>query len=401
MALPNTIVNKTVFANKVQGNLYNNLVMAPLCDPQFDPQIHPGKTINFPWVNKGQARAYTFSTNPSGGIAKRTFTADTYDIDQVYETDCNFDEFQNQQAHADDIESEVIRDLSETLAERIDQFAIQKGVSGANRTVAGGTITTSNALEIIGQGSSYISAAGNRGMKQRCMLVDPFWKELLAQRQYSGFFTKADEALSAGVPVNSTGYIGERAGVSLYETNNLPHSVVHTIVTIPTAGNSFSYYGVTFTWTASGAATNPGDISIGASAAAAQANFVLAINGTGTPGPTTYIELSDENRNILKGRQIAATSFSSNASTVTGYGDMSPTITTTPADNTIGTETASTIIFERAAVSLTMQQRIKIKMATEPQNFSDNWLAGAMYGGGVWYRMKPRVTKVTFNAITF
>lgn len=65
---------------------------------------------------------------------------------------------------------------------------------------------------------------------------------------------------------------------------------------VPADGDNFVIAGVTYTFKATPAAAY--DVDIGADIATTRANLIAAINGTGTPGPTTYFAGTEMNPDV-------------------------------------------------------------------------------------------------------
>lgn len=104
--------------------------------------------------------------------------------------------------------------------------------------------------------------------------------------------------------VFKNGYAGVIRGATLYVSENLPGQATGTFSTYFTADDTVTINGVVFTAKASPSAA--GEIDVEGSAAAQAATLVAAINGSGTPGSDTYIELSAANRAILEEAGIYA-----------------------------------------------------------------------------------------------
>ena len=111
-------------------------------------------------------------------------------------------------------------------------------------------------------------------------------------------FSFADRALESGMFMLGG---GERiirgavafGGLDVIVTNETPRTARLTVSSTVTANDTVTVNGVVFTFVASPAAA--GDVDVEASAEAQIDSLVLAINGTGTPGSTTYIEVSAAN----------------------------------------------------------------------------------------------------------
>lgn len=135
-----------------------------------------------------------------------------------------------------------------------------------------------------------------------------------------------------GDKVASSGHMGMYGGFNLFVSNSLGWSSQLVLSTIPVAADSITINGVTLTAAASGAATNPGDFSISTTNDLAGANLAALISGTGTPGATTYIDLSAANRALLK-NFVATYNATTDILSIkaTGWGSVTVTESLTPA----------------------------------------------------------------------
>jgi hypothetical protein len=96
--------------------------------------------------------------------------------------------------------------------------------------------------------------------------------------------------------VFKNGYTGDISNAKMYVSENLKGEAT-LVVDIATADEVFTIFGVTFTAKASPAAA--GEFDVAASADAQGQIMVDMLNGTGTPGASSYIALSDADRNTL------------------------------------------------------------------------------------------------------
>jgi hypothetical protein len=103
--------------------------------------------------------------------------------------------------------------------------------------------------------------------------------------------------------VFKNGYAGIVRNAQLYVSENLTgHATL--VVDVATGDEVFTIFGVTFTAKASPAAA--GEFDIAADADAQGQIMEDMLNGTGTPGASSYIALSDADRQILQAAQVEA-----------------------------------------------------------------------------------------------
>lgn len=116
--------------------------------------------------------------------------------------------------------------------------------------------------------------------------------------------------------VFKNGYAGVVRNAVLYVSENL-EGEVRLAVDIATADEVLTILGVTFT--AKGNPSAAGEFDVAGSADAQGQIMEDMINGTGTPGSSSYIELSTEDRNTLSDAQVVA-SYDSDTDTLHVYG---------------------------------------------------------------------------------
>lgn len=80
-----------------------------------------------------------------------------------------------------------------------------------------------------------------------------------------------------GDKVSENGYFTKISGYQLYTSNNLTGSAVLALATNPTANDTVTIQGVTFTFVSS-IGTTAGNVLIGASADASRANLAALLN---------------------------------------------------------------------------------------------------------------------------
>lgn len=103
--------------------------------------------------------------------------------------------------------------------------------------------------------------------------------------------------------VFKNGYAGIVRNAQLYVSENLTGHYT-LVVDVATADEVFTIFGVTFTAKASPAAA--GEFDVAGSADAQGQIMEDMLNGTGTPGASSYIALSDADRQTLQAAQVTA-----------------------------------------------------------------------------------------------
>lgn len=389
--MPNTIIQTTRYSKRSQMYLRSSLVGADVCRSQFQPDLYPGYTINFPYVTSVRLQNYSYSTDLI--IDPTVYTSNTYSIDQVKAATANFDPLQTITGHEMNPQDMVADEIGYQLARNIDQYILNKGITGSLNTVAGGTLSASNMFETLTQIKAVLFRSRAR-VGTAFIVVDGPRQAILANTDKANGFQLADSTLK-------NGFVGPTsAGFMVYVSNDLPYSIPLTIVTEPTAGDTFTVAGKTWTFVAAGTAALPGDISLDGGGTVTDTQLVVrtAINGTGTPGAATYIDLSVDDRRELSNMQISCGAFGANLATITTFGQMYPSAVWASANNFFGTETVSFLAGIIGAIDLTIQSMPKIEVRYPVANVSFNLIGTTQFGGGVFYRDRSSLVKLTANA---
>jgi hypothetical protein len=205
---------------------------------------------------------------------------------------------------------------AKVMAQSIDRFVINKAVGDAPSmlTNAGAlatgvfsatpwTVSNTNALDIVNATIEEVNFNEGYG-DDKFILVDTSFV-----RQLTGFFQAtgnnvADETLRGGVP-----YVGMLAGgVKVFQSNNVPHYATVTFGAVVTNNDTLTINGVTFTFVTT-IGTAPGNVLLGANAAATQANLKALLED---PSTTTAqgVALTLDNQNKIKNLELSIASVS-------------------------------------------------------------------------------------------
>lgn len=337
------------------------------------------------WVAGGTAGADITESNFT--ITKESLTiSDTFQINQ------RIDDIEEVQYNRN-LQSDVAMRIAEGQAIKQDKYVatMVKDAVSANKfnettplaISASNSLTTVEELRVALENQNVNVNGTDVGL-----FLDPRFCSFLRQGNWLSNTEK-------GAGINIDGYLGRCSGMNIYQTTLLPNVVNLTMDTIPTAGNTMTINGITWTFVASGTAANPGEISIGANVAAAQANTVLAINGTGTPGATTYIDVSAANRTILKNIDISMTSFTSNVASIYANTTITVSETFTPATDVFGTVAKIGFAICKGAIH-TAYQLNKMKVTDAPLGFRSNLLGEMVAGRKVFTQNAKRIATTRY-----
>ena len=389
--MANTVapLNPEKWMSDVQDYLNASLVAEKVCHmKKFDGMVSEGDTINFPYINDMRAQTYAQGTDLT--IDEFTATQDQLSINRSYAATTPIDPVQVKQAMFKGYPEELARQCAFVLSQELDQRVLGDGVTNAGNSVTGGTLTAATVYTRLTEAMAAIQRA-NGADGEMFAVLDPERVALLAQSEVANGWNVADRALM-------NGFVGDsQAGFRIYASNNLPVSNTWNQTTIPTATDTVTLFGVTWTFVANGAATAAGDISIGVNAAAAQANFVLAVNGTGTPGAGTYVDVSTANRRRLQNAQATCGAFATGVATITGYGRINGSETLTATGEGWGTESGTLLCGRRGSVACARQMMPQLYIKDEPKQLTQNYITHHLYGTTVFTRDADRLAGITYN----
>lgn len=382
-----TALNPEIWKPVVQDYLDNMLVGKKICNVKCEALLANGDQVNFPYVSDVRVQSYSQGTDLE--MDALTATQDSLIVNQSKAAVFILDPVQERQAKAN-YGIELARQSAYVLSNNIDQAILQSGVTNASNTIVGGTLTAASLQTAMTNAMAQLFR-NNATDGEMWAVLDPERVALLTQTFIANGFEVADASLR-------NGFRGAAYGFNVYESNNLPSAQSITITTTPTAGDTVTIAGVTWTVVADGTAANPGEISAEASAGAFQTVLRDAINGTGTPGAGTYIDVSQENRRAYQNAQVSMAAFAVNVAAITMYGRIAGSETFTAAGNVFGTETTQQLFGRQGAVSLAIQMYPELYIRPEPRQLAKNYITHTLFGTQTFFRDKKRVVKVSNNA---
>lgn len=378
------------FMPMVQDFLNRRLVGKEICRTEFRSQLTSGKQIDWPYITDMRVQTYTPGKDLT--MDANAATSDTMSIDQSRAATFVLDPNQQVQAEDKGIQAKMANQAAFVISNDIDQKVLKEGADYAASTIAGGVLSSGTLYAQMTNAMANLQRR-NANDGELFAVLDPETIALLAQVEVANGFNLADSALQ-------NGFVGKsQAGFYVYNSNNLPTTTTLFVDTEPTNTNTFTIWGVTFTFVAAGTAATAGDISLDAGGTVTDTQLVIvdAINGTGTPGASTYIELSTENRRILQNAGVSCAAFGTNAAVITGFGKAAPSETFTAATNGFNVaETGSMLFGTKKAISLGMQiepTMADAKNANRPME--TNYAIHTLFGKKVFHRDTQRLVKMT------
>lgn len=200
-----------------------------------------------------------------------------------------------------------------------------------------------------------------------------------------------------GALVGANGYKSSYFGFDNFATTNGYWTGTLTIATQPTDGDTVTINGVVFTFKTTLGAT-PGNVLIGASADAANANLVALINA---PGTTTAqgVALSAANQRLIA-RMTATSDLGANtvALVAKGYGHVVTSETLTAAADVWSLEISHQMFGQKGAVDMVMQKEISVAVSDIPMQFGKYVKPRCLYGKKTFTEGKQALVDVKIDS---
>jgi len=382
-------LNPETWKPVVQDYLNNMLVCMDIGNVKCEQYLSSGDQVNFPYVADVRIQDYTPGTELD--IDPYSATQNSLIVNQSKAATVYIDPEEEKQALAN-YGMELAYQSAFQLKNNIDQAGLASLTNNASFNVAsqptGDALSSSTILTTMTNARAQLGR-NNAGDGEHFAILDYERGALLEQALWGNGFQLADTTLR-------NGFAGNAVGFKVYMSNNLPSTQTLTIDTLPTAGDTFKVFGVTFTFRANGAATLPGDISIGTGGSAladTQASVNQALLGTGTPGASNYIPVGVNQRRTLQNAQLGASAFSANVTTLTGFGKIGGQETLTASTNVFGNETSNLLFGRMGALSLGIQMYPELYVKEEPRMLGRNYITHTLYGVETFERDKQRVVR--------
>ncbi len=383
---------KIHYAEAVEDSLELTLTAMDFAEMVDIPNGVTKKIPNIKMSTTGDYVKYTDQTISPREVASEEITIDTtpmvnFAIDPIDEQDNYIN-----------IKPELVSEGSYKLKERIDGDFFNKATQAKWKYDANGfgvnagtlspvtlvTGASQNYSTVFGLAKAGLVATGVNGDK--LMLgVDP---NVPVGLMTVGMETNGDVASTS----YTRGFKGKFGGIQAYEVSTLTSSTVLDFATNATDGDYIYVRGVKFT-----ARANPalaGEFDIGISADATAANIILVVNGTGTPGVTTYIQLSDDDRSRMEG--VTAIDGTDLITFTSKRGALMASSSMTAAANDFRAQTVNAILMQKGAIKLAMRG-VFVEERKETRNLAVNTFIYARYGLKVTLRGSEKMCVIAIQ----
>lgn len=393
--MANTIQTEALLQKEVIRLKDKKTIIKPIADTKYEGQLkQQGDTVSvqtFPDVFGNVFRESADSKKAGGPIEIQDWaiTKEQLQVNEVFQNGARVLDIEEVRSNVK-IRAQLAERFAFASANNEDQFiaSLVTQAYPANKIRNHNPVTLSNentysSVTVLKQVLSERNAF-NKGM----LFVDP---AIHAKLRLEDIL----DATQKGLDMRLNGRIGMVDGFDVMETNNLPHVILLEMPDNPVENETVQISGrkisltrdgyeteiVTFTFQPTAAA--PGDVRIGATPADTQENLVNAINGTGTPGGTSYIELDAAQRTALNNGFVHIEDFVANEANVQSSVTMDVAETFASANNKWGKDAVLMFAADKQAINFASQMD-KFKIKDLNDRFAANILQEKVYDGKVF-----------------
>lgn len=369
------------WSKTLQALLEESLVVGTLANRRLQPFLK-GKTVHVPRMAFNKVQAYTKYTDITFqdlSSSDETLTLDTtplvpFAIDEVDEAEQSYD-----------IRAEALQRAAYKLKQSIEgkffaQYSNARWNHGSTVTLSATATDAGFPVTVFGRAKAILSKVG-ADVSNLAIVLDPLHLEVIQRGVLGNTFTESDATYKMG-------YRGKFLGCDLYECSNLSGSATLDLATNPTATNTVTINGVTFTFVSS-IGTAAGNVLIGAGATNSRDNLVAAING-GAGAGTTYIDVGQDTRNTyLDG--LTASNVSNTVLITSLHGAPICSSNMTAAADDFKDVVSYALVMEKGAIDLVMGKEVGIKESDNPKQIGKLYKVWAHYGIKTFTEGKERM----------
>jgi len=296
------------FDNAYQEIFQKTLVAKEIANTRFEPKLKFGESVERVSYDISGVRVRDVSRGSASTIDTITDSSELLQINLEREATFHISDGEVTQAGPLNPGEVIGGKVGHKVAEDLDYKVFSEVQNAANTFDAGdltalessGTAITLNSTtvpQMAARMAAKLRYQENQEVSTNMVLV----VDSYAASDIEQYLMGKDIDIAGAVFRN--GYAGVVRNATLYVSENLQGEAT-LVVDVATADETFSLFGVTFTAKASPAAA--GEFDVAGSADAQGQIMVDMINGTGTPGASSYIELSTADRNTLIDAKVNA-----------------------------------------------------------------------------------------------
>lgn len=388
---------------RAQNLLKKMLVAREISNMEERATLKNGVKVHRPYHADVKVNTYTKGTSVTPQDV--TATDEYLTVDQTKEATVYIDDvdvIQNDynaaNLYVDRITYALKRDIDGAFLAEVANaaFAMDDATFSGGTSGNGISANVSNVFKLFTTAEATLNNNNVEDTKPWFAVITPDLKALIQQTNLANGFNQADAALNGAL--KGMGYLGTWGNFNIFVSNNVKHTITFTSATLLVATNVVTINGVAFTIVASGgSASAAGDVSlVGTSVANTLTNLAAAINGSGTPGSSTYIEISAANRAKLNQSGCVATAT---ATTITFVFQGKPTVSYTGSvsGTAWGTAISHCWFGQYGVTDLVIQSDVKVQQNKDPLKTGFNYLCYTLYGIKTFVEGAQRGLRVLVN----
>lgn len=388
-----TAFNPEYWTPTMQETFLKESVALGVANVELRADLMDGDTLHKPYGSYPRVQTYVKGSDIKVKDIKSTddtLTVSTAKVASFYVDD--LDAIQNKYDAVKGFAAIAQRQLNNVLDQAImaEYLNAGKTLTGADIGETAGAIvmSTANTSSIFTSAGRTLNTA-NRTGAERFAMIGPRMLEVI--QNYVG-----GRETTFGDIVGDNGKIANRFGFGLKLSNNLPYTATLTTSAAIGNGETVTINGVTFTFK-DAAAANPGEIYSGGTDAETTTILVDAINGAGTPGANTYIEISEEDRQLLESAGIVATDNTTSIGIV-GFGDIVVSETMAQAANVWSAQYQYALMGINNSIDLVTQVAPNVVFRDAQLRLGKYVHPWMLFGKKTFTRMKNNLVAVKFDA---
>lgn len=399
-SLGNGVFNPAFWSREMQTVFHKENVAIALANTELRSYLKAGDVVHKPYRTPPEVRTYTKGTDITVRDvhgADEYLTVDTAQVVPFYVDD--LDKIQN----GYDLASKFAGDAQRMLNNKLDQafagqysaadndvYADDVGGSGSTTAIS---VTTSNIQNLFTAAGRMLDQT-DVPQSGRFALIGPRLLETL--RLYIG----GKDTTMADI-VGNNGKVSERFGFEIYYSNNLAFTATWTPADNPSANDTVTIAGVTFTFVAT--PSSAGQVDIGGDTEASIALLVSAINnvalydqgdGAASGAGLGYYEVTDANRWLLTKAGIVATATATTM-TIVGYGDI---VVSSLQSGEWSVQTQHMLCGLKGAVDLVVQKSANVEFRTAEKRLGRYVYPWHLYGIKTFDDGDAQLVDVNINA---
>jgi hypothetical protein len=373
---------KRAFENSYQDIFQKVLVGMKVASTRLQAGLKYGQSVDRAKMDISAVRVRAITIGTDRTVDALTDSRETMTIDRKYGTTFAISTYEKVQAGplnpgsyagakvahklATFVDADILFETTNAFAD-FDNGDLTTTVSSG----AGITLSSTTVPQLVTRAPAKLGR-NNQTQTDLCFVVDNYAAADMAQ-----YLLGKNIDLAGSVYKN--GYTGSVSNAEMYVSENLTGEATLTSTGVFTNNQTITIGGVVFTTVTSIGAT-PGNVLIGADAAATITNLAALINN---PGATTAqgVALSAANQVIIQDAlRLSAVATSATVLTIVGKGSGRLTLSETQTNASWTSNVLHCYFGKKGAIDVVIQDQVDMEMRDESKQRATNILADILYG---------------------